>query len=84
LHVHGHDSKNWIRYAKFEERNGFVANSRAIYEQMLEFFGEENLSQHMLIAFAQFEERQKEFERARVIYQYGLGQYEMNQGLLKN
>lgn len=25
-----------------------------------------------MIAFAQFEERQKEFERSRVIYQYGL------------
>jgi hypothetical protein len=31
------------------------------------------MNEQMLIAFAQFEERQKEFERARVIYQYGLG-----------
>jgi crooked neck len=30
LHVHGHDVRNWIRYAKFEERNGFIANSRAV------------------------------------------------------
>jgi crooked neck len=73
LHIHGHDHRNWIRYAKFEERNGFIANARAIYEQMLEFFGEEQMTEQMLIAFAQFEERQKEFERARIIYQYGLG-----------
>lgn len=30
------------------------------------------MNEHLLIAFAQFEERQKEFERARLIYQYGL------------
>ena len=77
LHVHGHEYKNWIRYAKFEERNGFVANARAVYEQMLEFFGEENMGEHMLIAFAQFEERQKEYERARVIYQFGLGEHSL-------
>lgn len=50
-----------------------MANSRAVYEQMLDFFGDENLNEHMLIAFAQFEERRKEFQRARIIYQYGLG-----------
>jgi crooked neck len=40
---------------------------------MLEFFGEDAMTEQMLVAFAHFEERQKEFERARVIYQYGLG-----------
>lgn len=30
LHIHGYDPKNWIRYAKFEERNGYVGNSRAV------------------------------------------------------
>lgn len=39
-----------------------------VYERGLEYFGEENLSETLLIAFAQFEERQKEHERARVIY----------------
>lgn len=34
----------------------------------MEYFGEENLSEILLIAFAQFEERQKEHERARVIF----------------
>lgn len=30
LHTHGHDHKNWIRYARFEERNGFIANAREV------------------------------------------------------
>ena len=72
LHVHGHDYKNWLRYAKFEARNGFTGNARAIYEQAIEYFGDENLHENILIAFAQFEEHEKEFDRARVIYQYGL------------
>ncbi|VDM97122.1 unnamed protein product [Thelazia callipaeda] len=72
LHVHGHNVKQWLRYAKFEERFGYIGNSRVIYERALEYFGDENLSEALLIAFAQFEERQKEHERARVIYRYGL------------
>ncbi|CAG9533855.1 unnamed protein product [Cercopithifilaria johnstoni] len=72
LHVHGHDVKQWLRYAKFEERFGYIGNARAVYERALEYFGEENLSETLLIAFAQFEERQKEHERSRVIYRYGL------------
>ena len=32
----------------------------------------DNLQEQLLIAFAQFEERQKEYERARKIYQIGL------------
>ncbi|VBB25931.1 unnamed protein product [Acanthocheilonema viteae] len=72
LHVHGHDVKQWLRYAKFEERFGYIGNARAVYERAMEYFGEENLSETLLIAFAQFEERQKEHERSRVIYRYGL------------
>uniref|UniRef100_A0A0M3IR76 TPR_REGION domain-containing protein n=1 Tax=Ascaris lumbricoides TaxID=6252 RepID=A0A0M3IR76_ASCLU len=70
LHVHGHDVKLWIRYARFEERSGYIGNARAIYERGVEYFGEDNIDESLLIAFAQFEERQKEHERARVIYRY--------------
>uniref|UniRef100_A0A914WDT6 Crooked neck-like protein 1 n=2 Tax=Plectus sambesii TaxID=2011161 RepID=A0A914WDT6_9BILA len=72
LHVHGHDPKNWLRYARFEERNGAPSNARAVYERGLDYFGEENMDERLLIAFAQFEERQKEHERARVVYRYAL------------
>ncbi|GMS80441.1 hypothetical protein PENTCL1PPCAC_2616 [Pristionchus entomophagus] len=72
LHVHGTDVKNWIRYAKFEEHNGYIGNARAAYEKGMEFFGEENIQEQLLVAFALFEERQKEHDRARVIYRYGL------------
>uniref|UniRef100_A0AC35UCE2 TPR_REGION domain-containing protein n=1 Tax=Rhabditophanes sp. KR3021 TaxID=114890 RepID=A0AC35UCE2_9BILA len=72
LHVHGDVIKNWIKYAKFEERHGYEANARVAFEKAMEFFGDENLSGYILTEFARFEERHKEYERARVIYQYGL------------
>jgi crooked neck len=30
LHVHGHDYKNWISYAKFEEKHDYISNARAV------------------------------------------------------
>lgn len=83
LHVH-HEATNWIRlslfityycvkhdrfrYAKFEERSGSSANARAVFERAVEFFGNENVEESLLVAFARFEERQKEHDRAKVIY----------------
>ncbi|CAJ0586285.1 unnamed protein product, partial [Mesorhabditis spiculigera] len=72
LHVHGVDPKNWIKYARFEERHGFYGNARAAFERAMEYFGEDNIDEHLLVSFALFEERQKEHERARVIYKYGI------------
>ncbi|KAK0413122.1 hypothetical protein QR680_006612 [Steinernema hermaphroditum] len=56
LAVHSHDIRLWIRIA---------------YEQAIEFFHDE-LDASILVAFALFEERQKEHERARMIYKYDL------------
>lgn len=52
--------KNWIKYAKFEEKHQYINSSRRIYERAVEFFGEDNIDETMLIAFAKFEEGQKE------------------------
>ncbi|CAL8094959.1 unnamed protein product [Calicophoron daubneyi] len=66
------EPKNWIKYAKFEERNGFINSCRKVFERAVEFFGTDNPHARLLIEFARFEERQKEHERARVIYKYAL------------
>lgn len=71
LHVHN-EARNWIRYAQFEARNGSVSNARQVFERAVEFFGDDNVDEQLLIAFAKFEEQQKEHERARVIYKFGL------------
>uniref|UniRef100_A0A8C4F6X9 Crooked neck pre-mRNA splicing factor 1 n=1 Tax=Dicentrarchus labrax TaxID=13489 RepID=A0A8C4F6X9_DICLA len=64
--------KNWIKYARFEEKHGYIAHSRKVYERAVEFFGEEHVDENLFVAFAKFEETQKEFERVRVIYKYAL------------
>nr|XP_046228543.1 crooked neck-like protein 1 [Scatophagus argus] len=64
--------KNWIKYARFEEKHGYIAHSRKVYERAVEFFGEDHMEENLFVAFAKFEETQKEFERVRVIYKYAL------------
>ena len=52
--------KNWIKYARFEEKHGYIAHSRKVYERAVEFFGEEHVEENLFVAFAKFEETQKE------------------------
>ncbi|CAG0883503.1 unnamed protein product [Darwinula stevensoni] len=68
------DVKNWIRYARqvSHESNGYIQNARRIYERAVSFFGDDHLDERLFIAFAKFEEGQKEHDRARVIYKYAL------------
>ncbi|XP_062711437.1 protein crooked neck [Aedes albopictus] len=64
--------KNWIKYARFEEAHGFINGARSVYERAIEFFGDDNADERLFIAFAKFEEGQKEHDRVRVIYKYAL------------
>ncbi|KAG8182521.1 hypothetical protein JTE90_002059 [Oedothorax gibbosus] len=64
--------KNWIRYSKFEESNGFIARTRSVFERAIEFYGEDYMDEKLFVAFAKFEEKQKEHDRVRVIYKYAL------------
>ncbi|XP_002125953.2 crooked neck-like protein 1 [Ciona intestinalis] len=66
------DVKNWIKYGKFEEKFGYVVKSRSVFERGVEFYGDDHLEAMLFVGFAKFEERQKEYERARVIYKYAI------------
>ena len=50
----------WYRYARFEEKHNYIQSARRIYERAVEFFGEENMEETLIIAFAKFEENQRE------------------------
>jgi len=63
--------ENWVRWARFEERLGELANGRLVFEQAVEYLGDE-ATEELYVQFAQYEERAKEFERARTIYRYAL------------
>ena len=45
---------------RFEERYNYIGSARRIYERAVDFFGEENMFEELFIAFARFEENQKE------------------------
>ena len=51
--------KNWIKYARFEEKNHYIISARSIYERAVEFYGEDRMDEELFIAFAKFEENQK-------------------------
>ncbi|KAL6486665.1 hypothetical protein MHYP_G00060570 [Metynnis hypsauchen] len=78
--------KNWIKYARFEDKHGYIAHARKVFERAVEFFGEEHIDENLFVAFAKFEEKQKEFERVRVIYKYALDRIPKQQAqeLFKN
>ena len=54
------EPKNWIRFARFEADGGNPSAARALYERAVEFFGEDYLDDKLFIAFAKFEESQRE------------------------
>lgn len=77
------EPKIWIKWAKYEEETrSNITRSREVFQMSLEYFGageggveeEEQLekAQSLYNAFAKLEIRQKEYERARVIYKYAL------------
>ncbi|KAG2468092.1 CRNL1 protein, partial [Polypterus senegalus] len=57
-----------------------------VFERAVEFFGEEYMDEQLFVAFAKFEEKQKESERVRVIYKYALDKIPKQQAqeLFKN
>ncbi|KAL5727880.1 Crooked neck-like protein 1 [Ranunculus cassubicifolius] len=62
----------WIRFAKFEFKNGEVGRCRNNYERAIEKLADDEEAEMLFVAFAEFEERCKETERARVIYKFAL------------
>lgn len=74
--------KNWLKFARFEEKNGSIVNARDVYERAVEYFGDQHMEEVLLTSFAKFEERQKEHERVKAIYRYGLEKLANHQELL--
>uniref|UniRef100_A0A5B7ADN5 Putative crooked neck-like protein 1 n=1 Tax=Davidia involucrata TaxID=16924 RepID=A0A5B7ADN5_DAVIN len=62
----------WIRYAKFEMKNGEIARARNSYERAVDLLADDDEAEQLFVAFAEFEERCKETERARCIYKFAL------------
>uniref|UniRef100_A0A803LWF5 Crooked neck protein n=1 Tax=Chenopodium quinoa TaxID=63459 RepID=A0A803LWF5_CHEQI len=57
----------WIRYANLERKYGEVARARNCYERAIDKLADDEEAEKLFVAFAEFEERCKEIERARCI-----------------
>jgi crooked neck len=62
----------WLKYAKYEEKYGIVDSTREVYEAAVDRLEEHVVDEELFLAFARFETRSKEVERARAIYKYAL------------
>ncbi|KAH3765642.1 CGI-201 protein, short form [Pelomyxa schiedti] len=69
--------KSWLKWAKFEEEEcGDVNAARSVYTRAVESLGDEANDEKLFVAFAKFEERCHEDDRARAIYKYALDHIE--------
>ncbi|EAU89336.1 pre-mRNA-splicing factor CLF1 [Coprinopsis cinerea okayama7 len=70
------EPRAWVKWAKFEEDRGRLDKAREVFQTALEFFGDDEeqveKAQAVFGAFARMETRQKEYDRARVIYKFAL------------
>ena len=66
------DPSNWIKWARFEEENGTSDLVRQVFSEAIETLGEDFMDEKIFMAFARFEAKLKEYERARSIYKLAL------------
>ncbi|KAH6685226.1 pre-mRNA-splicing factor CLF1 [Plectosphaerella plurivora] len=66
------EPRNWIKWAKFEEENGTSDMVRDVFGLAVETLGDDFADERLFIAYARFEAKMKEYERARAIYKYAL------------
>ncbi|KAJ6445599.1 pre-mRNA splicing factor CLF1 [Purpureocillium lavendulum] len=66
------EPRNWIKWAKFEEENGTSELVRDVFGEAVESLGDEFVDEKLFMAYARFEAKLKEYERARAIYKYAL------------
>ncbi|OLL25703.1 Pre-mRNA-splicing factor CLF1 [Neolecta irregularis DAH-3] len=66
------EPKNWIKWARFEDDYGTPENVREVFTLAIDTLGDEFMDEKVFIAYARFEAKQKEYERARVVYKYAL------------
>lgn len=66
------EPRNWIKWSRFEEENGTSDLVREVFGNAVEALGEDFMDERLFIAYARYEAKLKEYERARAIYKYAL------------
>ena len=68
------EPRNWLKWARFEEENGTSDLVREVFGTAIETLGTDFMDEKIFIAYARFEAKLKEYERARSIYKFALDQ----------
>ncbi|GAB0132351.1 NineTeen Complex (NTC) component [Epichloe bromicola] len=76
------EPRNWIKWAKFEEEYGTSELVRDVFGGAVEALGDEFVDERLFIAYARFESKLKEYERARAIYKYALDRLPRSKSML--
>ena len=66
------EPRNWIKWTKFEEENGTSQLVRDVFGVAVETLGDDFMDEKLFIAYARYEAKLKEYERARAIFKYAL------------
>ncbi|OHF01122.1 pre-mRNA-splicing factor CLF1 [Colletotrichum orchidophilum] len=66
------EPRNWIKWAKFEEEFGTSDMVRDVFGTAIEELGDDFVDEKLFIAYARYEAKLKEYERARAIFKYAL------------
>lgn len=66
------EPRNWIKWAKFEEEYGTSDLVREVFMNAIEILGDDFMDEKVFIAFARFEAKLNDLQRARALYQYAL------------
>ena len=66
------EPRNWIKWGRFEEENGTSDLVREVFGMAIETLGDHFMDERLFIAYARYEAKLKEYERARAIYKYAL------------
>lgn len=64
--------QSYLRVAKFEEKHHNNESARKVYENALGNLGIDSLDENFFIKFIRFEMKNKEYERCRTLFKYGL------------
>lgn len=76
------EPRNWIKWAKFEEEFGTSDLVREVFQTAIESLGDEFVDERLFIAYARYEAKLKDYERARAIYKFGLDNLPRSKSML--
>jgi crooked neck len=66
------EPRNWIKWGRFEEEYGTSDLVREVFGTAIEALGDDFMDERLFIAYARYEAKLKDYERARAIYKFAL------------